>query len=338
MTIPAEKIRREAICAQVSSFLLAFIRIKELPQIKHNKINIPQLISLSFFILMRKVHQSTLEQPFFLHVFRRFSRSGILCVNQKTTMKQLSLKDTSTRAPKDFEKDATKKKTSDILNKLDDLQNLLFAEGKHSVLVVMQGMDASGKDGVIRNVFGVLNPQGVTVKSFKAPTAEELSRDFLWRVHAHAPAKGVIQIFNRSHYEDIIITRVHGWCDDETAKKRMKAINDFENLLQEHNDTHILKFYLHISKEEQHERLMERMNDPAKMWKYNEKDFDEAKLWSEYRAVYDECFERCNKIPWTIVPADQNWYKEFIIATALYDLLNKLDMKFPGLKKRTQDN
>ncbi len=253
-------------------------------------------------------------------------------------MAKISLKDTSTRAPKDFEKDATKKITSDILNKLDDLQNLLFAEGKHSVLVVMQGMDASGKDGVIRNVFGELNPQGVTVKSFKAPTAEELSRDFLWRIHSHSPAKGVIQIFNRSHYEDIIITRVHGWCDDATAKKRMKAINDFENLLQEHNNTHILKFYLHISKEEQHERLMERVKDPAKMWKYNEKDFEEAKLWNDYRDVYEDCFEHCNKIPWTIVPADQNWYKEFIIAKALYDLLKGLGMKFPGLKKGTQGN
>jgi len=248
-------------------------------------------------------------------------------------MEKISLKDTSTRASKDFDKDITKKKTSEILNKLDDLQNLLFAEGKHSVLVVIQGMDASGKDGVIRNVFGVLNPQGVTVKSFKAPTLEELSHDFLWRVHNAAPAKGMIQIFNRSHYEDILITRVHGWCDDETAKKRMNAINDFEKLLQEHNNTHILKFYLHISKEEQKDRLMERMKDPGKMWKYNEKDFEEAKLWDDYRRVYEDCFEHCNKMPWTIVPADQNWYKEFIIASAIYELLKGLDMKFPGLKK-----
>jgi len=256
-----------------------------------------------------------------------------LCVNQNTDMAKISLKEISTRAPKDFEKDATKKKTSDILNTLDDLQNLLFAEGKHSVLVVIQGMDASGKDGVIRNVFGNLNPQGVTVKSFKAPTHEELSHDFLWRIHHAAPAKGVIQIFNRSHYEDILITRVYGWCDDKTAKKRMRAINDFEQLLEEHNNTHILKFYLHISSEEQHERLMERMKDPGKMWKYNEKDFDEAKLWDSYRDVYEDCFEHCNKIPWAIVPADQNWYKEFVIATALYDLLKGLDMKYPALKK-----
>jgi len=248
-------------------------------------------------------------------------------------MEKISLKEISTKAPKDFEKDATKKKTSDIVNKLDDLQNLLFAESKHSVLIVLQGQDGSGKDGVIRNVFGNLNPQGVTVRSYKAPTAEELSHDFLWRIHHAAPAKGMIQIFNRSHYEDILITRVHGWCDDETAKKRMKAINDFERLLEEHNNTHILKFYLHISAEEQHERLMERKKDPAKMWKYNDKDFEEAKLWDDYRNAYEDCFENCNKIPWTIVPSDQNWYKEFIIANALYDLLKGLDMKYPVLKK-----
>ena len=248
-------------------------------------------------------------------------------------MGKISLQEISTRAPKDFEKEVTKKKTERILNELDDLQNLLFAEGKHSVLVVLQGMDASGKDGVIRNVFGNLNPQGVTVKSYKAPTPEELSHDFLWRIHSAAPAKGVIQIFNRSHYEDILITRVHGWCDDKTAKKRMKAINDFEQLLEEHNNTHILKFYLHISAEEQRQRLEERMKDPGKMWKYNEKDFDEAELWDEYKKVYEDCFENCNKIPWTIIPADQNWYKEFVIASALYELLKELDMKYPGLKK-----
>lgn len=248
-------------------------------------------------------------------------------------MGRISLKDISTKAPKDLVKENTKRKTSEILDQLDDLQNLLFAEGKHSVLVVLQGTDGSGKDGLIRDVFGTLNPQGVTVKSFKAPTTEELSHDFLWRIHHAVPAKGVIQIFNRSHYEDILVTRVHGWCDDKTAKKRMKAINDFEQLLEEHNNTHILKFYLHISPEEQHERLMERMKNPAKMWKYNEKDFEEAKLWNLYIEMYEDCFENCNKIPWTIVPADQNWYKEFVIATALYDLLKSLDMKYPGLKK-----
>lgn len=248
-------------------------------------------------------------------------------------MSKLKLKDISTRAPKDWEKQETKAKTAEILEELNELQNLLYAESKHSVLVVIQGMDGSGKDGVIRNVFGSLNPQGVTVKSFKAPTAEELSHDFLWRVHSASPSKGMIQIFNRSHYEDILITRVHKWCDDNTAKKRMKAINDFEQLLTEHNNTHILKFYLHISPEEQQERLTERIHDPTKQWKYNEKDFEEAKLWDLYMEMYEDCFEHCNDIPWTIVPSDQNWVKEYTIAKQLRDTLKALDMQYPGLKK-----
>ena len=248
-------------------------------------------------------------------------------------MAKIKLKEIDCRAPEDFDKDSTKKKTEAILSEMDELQNLLYAENKHAILVILQGMDASGKDGVIRNVFSRLNPQGVNVKSFKAPTEEELSHDFLWRVHQHTPAKGMIRLFNRSHYEDILITRVHGWCDDKTARKRMKAINDFERLLTDHNQTNILKFYLHISPEEQQERLKERLKLPSKMWKYNEKDFEEAKFWDSYMKMYEDSFEYCNEIPWTIVPSDQNWYKEFIIASQLYDLLKELDMKFPGLKK-----
>lgn len=248
-------------------------------------------------------------------------------------MGKIRLKDISTRAPKDFDKEATKEKIQEILEELDELQNLLYAESKHAVLVVIQGMDASGKDGLIRDVFGSMNPQGVAVRSFKAPTPEELSHDFLWRVHSVAPARGMIQLFNRSHYEDILVTRVHKWCDNATAKKRMKAINDFEQLLQEHNNTHILKFYLHISPEEQQERLEERLHDPGKQWKYNEKDFEEAKLWDEYMQMYEDCFEYCNDVQWTIVPSDQNWYKEYVVAKALRDLLRSLKMQYPGLKK-----
>ncbi len=144
---------------------------------------------------------------------------------------------------------------------MDELQNLLYAESKYAILVILQGPDASGKDGVIRNVFTFMNPQGITVKSFKTPTAAELSHDFLWRVHEAAPAKGMVQVFNRSQYEDILITRVHKWIDDDMAQKRMKAINAFEKLLQEHNNTQILKFYLHVSPEEQQERLQERIKD-----------------------------------------------------------------------------
>ncbi|MDQ6762876.1 MAG: polyphosphate kinase [Bacteroidota bacterium] len=248
-------------------------------------------------------------------------------------MNSIKLKDISTRAGKDYDKTETKEKTEKILKELNDLQNLLFAENKHSILVVIQGMDASGKDGAIRNVFTSMNPQGVNVKSFKAPTPEELSHDFLWRIHLHAPAKGMIQIFNRSHYEDILITRVHNWCDEKTARERMKAINDWEELLSKDNSTHILKFYLHVSPEEQQSRLNERIKDPSKMWKYNENDFQEAKLWNIYMQMYEDCFNNCNMPPWTIVPSDQNWFKEYTIASKLKDTLASLDMQYPGLKK-----
>ena len=248
-------------------------------------------------------------------------------------MDGLKLKNISTRAGKDFDKQETKNKTAKILEELNDLQNLLFADNKYSILIVIQGMDASGKDGVIRNVFTSMNPQGVSVTSYKAPTPEELSHDFLWRIHQYAPAKGMIRIFNRSHYEDILVTRVHKWCDDETAYKRMKAINDWEQLISIHNNTQVLKFYLHISREEQLERLNERLKNPAKMWKYNENDLAESKLWDLYMQMYEDCFENCNIIPWTIVPSDQNWYKEYIIASTLRDTLEGLKMQYPGLKK-----
>ena len=248
-------------------------------------------------------------------------------------MGRIMLKDIDTRAPKDLDKKEVREKLGKILEELDELQNLLFAESKHALLVVVQGMDASGKDGVVRNVFGKLNPQGVLVKSYKIPTAEELSHDFLWRIHAHAPAKGILQVFNRSHYEDVLVTRVHGLCDDKTARKRFAAINDFEKLLTDHNNTSILKFYLHISPEEQHERLEERIKTPAKQWKYNAQDFAEAKHWNAYREAYEDCFEYCNDVPWMIVPSDQNWYKEYLIAKTVRDTLKNFDMKYPGLKK-----
>ena len=248
-------------------------------------------------------------------------------------MPAIHLHKISTKAPKGLNKEKIKAKTADLLNKLDNLQNLLYAESKHAVLVVVQGMDASGKDGLVRDVFGKLNPQGVLVNSFKAPTPLELSHDFLWRIHQHAPQKGTIQVFNRSHYEDILITRVHKFCSDSLAKSRMAAINDFEDLLSKHNHTHILKFYLHISPEEQQVRLKERIKDPQKQWKYNQKDFDEAKLWKLYMKMYEDCFRFCDKIPWTIIPADQNWYKEYLVADALHTLLKNLHMQYPGLKK-----
>lgn len=246
-------------------------------------------------------------------------------------MPQYQLHKISTRAPEGFEKSATKEETEKIVLELNELQNLLYAEGKNAVLVVLQGLDASGKDGVIRKIFGRMNPQGVDVVSFKVPTEEELSHDFLWRIHKNTPAKGRIQIFNRSHYEDILVTRVHGWCNDKLAKKRMECINDFEKLIQEHNNTHILKFYLHVSAEEQQERLNERLTNPTKMWKYNKRDFVEAALRDKYYKMYEDCFKNCNKPEWIIVPSDQNWYKEYTIAKTLRDMLKGLNMQYPLL-------
>lgn len=239
----------------------------------------------------------------------------------------------STRAPKDLDKQQTKDETLGLLKELNELQNVLYAEGKHSVLVILQGMDASGKDGAIKKVLGQLNPQGVMVTSFKVPTEEELKHDFLWRIHQHTPGKGMIAVFNRSHYEDVLVTRVHKWCDDKTAEKRFDAINDFEELLSVHNSTIIFKFYLHISREEQQQRFNERLEDPAKAYKYNANDSKEAELWDKYMDMYEDVFENCNAIPWTIVPADQNWYKEYIIAKTLVKGLRALDMKYPQLNK-----
>ena len=248
-------------------------------------------------------------------------------------MAKIKLSSISTTAPKKLDKDKIKAVTREILQELDELQNLLYAQHKYCVLLIIQGMDASGKDGLIKNVTGTLNPQGVTVYSFKAPTPDQTDHDFLWRVHQQAPPKGIIQVFNRSHYEDILVQRVHKWIDDKTAFKRMDAINDFEKLLAVHNNTKIIKCYLHVSHEAQQQRLTERTEDPRKMWKYNEQDLEESKLWPQYMEAYEDAINNCNYIPWLIVPADQNWYKEYLVALTLRDTLKSLNMKYPRLRK-----
>lgn len=239
----------------------------------------------------------------------------------------------STRAPKGMDKNATKKETAALIEEMNELQNVMYAEGKHSLLIVLQGMDASGKDGTTRAVFSAVNPMGVRVQSFKVPTEEERSHDFIWRVHKVAPAKGMIQIFNRSHYEDVLVTRMLGLVDDKTAKEKFVHINNFEKLLQ-HNGTIVLKFYLHISEEEQAERFKERLEMEHKHWKYNPKDLDHAKKWPEFRKYYQDVFKNCGPdIPWYIVPADQNWYKKHFVAKTVVEKLRSLNMKYPGLKE-----
>lgn len=240
----------------------------------------------------------------------------------------IRLADLSTRAPTDLDKAATKKKLIEVQEELDELQNLLYASKAAGVLVVAQGMDASGKDGLIRDVAGAMNPQGVSVYSFKVPTEEERSHDFLWRIHQKVPPRGMIHVFNRSHYEDVLVTRVHGTIDEEEAYRRMEHINAFERLLTDAG-TLVIKLYLHVSKEKQLERLQDRTEDPQKMWKHNERDMVEMQSRDEYAQVYEEIFERCTVVPWHIVPADQNWYKSYSAATILRDALAGLKMEYP---------
>jgi PPK2 family polyphosphate:nucleotide phosphotransferase len=244
---------------------------------------------------------------------------------------KVALHSLSTKAPSDLQKEEVKEETKSILKELSELQNLLYASDQHSILVILQGIDASGKDGAVRNIFSSLNPQGVNVYSFKVPNEKELSHDFLWRIHAVTPPKRMISVFNRSHYEDVLSPRLNGNCNDQLALQRMEAINNFEALLANHNNTHILKFYLHISAEEQKKRLEERMTDPTKQWKYQANDWKVAEQYPAYLKLYEDIFEHCNDIPWHIVPSDQNWYKEYLIASTLHKTLKKLDMKYPAI-------
>lgn len=214
--------------------------------------------------------------------------------------------------------------------KLQQLQELLYAEGRHKVLVVLQAMDTGGKDGVIRRVFDGVNPQGVKVASFKAPTPEELAHDYLWRVHKMTPGRGEIAIFNRSHYEDVLVVRVRGLVPPEVWKKRYDQINEFEQMLAE-NGTTILKFYLHIDKDEQKERLQARLDDPDKQWKFNMSDLAERKLWDDYMKAYEDVLNRTstNHAPWYVVPANRKWYRDLVICTVLVDALKGLKMQYP---------
>ncbi|CAN5205528.1 hypothetical protein BH09BAC5_BH09BAC5_12190 [soil metagenome] len=235
----------------------------------------------------------------------------------------------STRAPKVFDKEKTKVKTELLKKEIADLQKILYAQRKYSLLIVLQGLDASGKDGLVADVFSGLNPLGCKVFAFKAPTPEELAHDFLWRIHKNTPERGMIHIFNRSQYEDLLVPVVNKIIGLEKIKERISDINNFESLLKNH-DTHVLKFYLHISKEEQKERLTERQTNPKKYWKHNDGDWATSKKWDDYMKAYLDIFKHCNSPEWQIVPADQNWYKEYIVAKAVLVKLQELKLKYPG--------
>jgi PPK2 family polyphosphate:nucleotide phosphotransferase len=214
--------------------------------------------------------------------------------------------------------------------RLSELQELLYAEGKHSLLVVLQGMDAAGKDGTIRHIFTGVNPQGCQVTSFKQPSVEESHHDFLWRVHHAAPARGMIGIFNRSHYEEVLVVRVHGNLSKDDLAERFRAINDFEHSLV-NSGTTILKFFLHIDKDEQKQRLQDRLDHPTKYWKVSPSDLTERKFWDQYQLACEDIFRYCSTrhAPWYIIPANKKWYRNVAISKILVEALDALKMKYP---------
>jgi PPK2 family polyphosphate:nucleotide phosphotransferase len=220
--------------------------------------------------------------------------------------------------------------TVQLIGKLEKLQERLYANGERAVLIVLQGMDSSGKDGTIKHVMSGVNPQGCKVVSFKAPSSEELGHDFLWRVHQKVPSKGQIGIFNRSHYEDVLITRVHGLISGKVVKQRFNQIKEFEELLYESGTT-ILKFFLHISKNEQKKRLEERIRDPEKRWKFNEGDLEERKLWKNYMDAFEDTMAATSTdhAPWYIVPANRKWYRNLVVADRVVEALEDMKLKTP---------
>jgi PPK2 family polyphosphate:nucleotide phosphotransferase len=212
-----------------------------------------------------------------------------------------------------------------------DLQYLLYAENKRSLLIILQGMDAGGKDGTIKHVLGAMNPQGCRVYGFKTPSAEELAHDYLWRIHQATPRTGYVTVFNRSHYEDVLIVRVHNLVPKEVWSKRYDEINAFERELSD-NDTHIVKFYLHIDKEEQLARFKQRLDDPNRHWKISESDYAEREYWGDYQKAYEEAISKCSTdyAPWYVIPSNHKWFRNLAVSQILVRTLESLNMKFPA--------
>jgi PPK2 family polyphosphate:nucleotide phosphotransferase len=242
----------------------------------------------------------------------------------------IKLNKISTKAPEKLKKKEIKKLSARMTEEIGLFQHVLYAEKKQSILVILQGLDASGKDGATKFVFQNCGTIGLDAFGFKKPTDEEFAHDFLWRMHKLTPAKGFIQIFNRSHYEDILIQRVHKWIDMKRVKNRMDAINAMERILEVDNNTKVLKFYLHISKEKQREKLQERIDKPAKNWKHNSNDWEETKLWDQYRIAYEYAINQ-SSIPWHIIPVDNRWYRNYLISKIVLDTLKAMNPQLPLL-------
>jgi PPK2 family polyphosphate:nucleotide phosphotransferase len=243
---------------------------------------------------------------------------------------KVRLKDYDPNYHEDYDKKSAIKETDRLQEQMQELQEMLYAQGTQALLIVLQAMDAGGKDGTIKKVFEGINPQGVHVTSFKAPTLEELSHDFLWRIHQHTPPKGFIGIFNRSHYEDVLVVRVNKLAPRDQWQPRYQHINHFERLLSD-SGTRILKFYLHISKEEQKERLQARLDTPDKRWKFAIGDLPVRERWDDYMEAYEAVLTRCNTdyAPWFIVPANYKWYRDLVVARAIVETMEAMNLAYP---------
>jgi PPK2 family polyphosphate:nucleotide phosphotransferase len=231
---------------------------------------------------------------------------------------------------KEWKKEETVTKTEKMLTRIGGLQDKMYAQNKYSLLIIFQGMDASGKDGVTKGLLKYCNPIGISIDSFKKPTEEEYAHDFLWRVHNICPRKGETGIFIRSHYEDILVPTIGKYIPPEVIAQRYQLINDFERTI-EHNETKVLKFFLNVSKDAQKERLMERIELKEKHWKHKDGDWDTREKFDDYMAVYEKIFNTCNEVPWHIVPADKNWQKLYAVADVVLKTLEDLDLKWPDL-------
>ena len=236
--------------------------------------------------------------------------------------KRVDLSEIDPGPPKNITKEEANERLEELTTELFELQDAMWGARTRGVLIVLQGRDAAGKDGAIKNVVGAFNPRGVNVVSYGVPTPEEREHDFLWRVHRHAPRRGEIAIWNRSHYEDVLVVRVHDLVPKALWKERFEHINDFEQMLAEHG-TIILKFFLHISRAEQEERLLEREQDPRTAWKLNVGDWKEREKWKDYTEAYEDVLSRCasKSAPWHIVPADSKWYRNLVVAEAVRDAM-----------------
>ena len=235
-------------------------------------------------------------------------------------------------------KEEGKQLLSQLNRQLESLQELLYAEGKHRVLIVLQATDTGGKDGTIRHVFDGVNPQGVKVASFKKPTAEELAHDYLWRIHRHVPANGEIVIFNRSHYEDVLVVRVHNIVPETVWSRRYEHINAFEKMLVDEGTT-ILKFYLHIDKDEQKERLQARLDEPHKNWKFSKADLEERKYWDDYQEAFEAALEKTSTewAPWYVIPANRKWFRNLLISQIIVKTLTDLNMTYPAAEEGLEE-